>query len=85
MDYALTLTKGPLGTEFMAAKEFPEEHSVTRWIAALQADQSHAGQRLWERYVEKLARLARKKLTHASRRFRAAVSSTDALRPRFDQ
>jgi DNA-directed RNA polymerase specialized sigma24 family protein len=44
------------------------EHSVTQWLAALQADQSASGQRLWERYVEKLARLARKKLAHVSRR-----------------
>jgi len=46
----------------------PNEHSVTEWIAALKSDHSIAGQRLWERYVEKLARLARKKLGGVSRR-----------------
>jgi len=44
------------------------EHSVTDWIAALKSDHSMAGQRLWEKYVEKLARLARKKLGRVSRR-----------------
>lgn len=44
------------------------EHSVTNWIAALKEDHSVAGQRLWEKYVEKLARLARKKLGGVSRR-----------------
>ncbi len=44
------------------------EHSVTEWLAALKAEESIAGQRLWERYVEKLATLARKKLARTSRR-----------------
>jgi len=44
------------------------EHSVTDWIAALKIDHSMAGQRLWDQYVEKLARLARKKLGRVSRR-----------------
>lgn len=52
----------------MAAENWSGEHSVTQWIAALQAEQSIAGERLWERYVEKLARLARKKLAQANRR-----------------
>src|SRR5262245_24561684 len=44
------------------------ENSVTEWLVALKSDRSLAAQRLWERYVEKLARLARKILTKASRR-----------------
>ena len=52
------------------------EHSVTDWIAALKQDHSMAGQRLWEQYVEKLARLARKKLGDLPRR---AVDEDDVV------
>ena len=52
------------------------EHSVTHWIAALKQDHSMAGQRLWEKYVERLARLARKKLGGISRR---AVDEDDVV------
>ena len=44
------------------------ENSVTQWLAALRSEHSIAAQRIWERYVEKLARLARKKLGRVSRR-----------------
>ena len=44
------------------------ESSVTEWLAALKSEDSIAAHHLWERYVEKLARLARKKLTKVSRR-----------------
>src|SRR5262245_7347192 len=44
------------------------ENSVTQWIAALQAQHSIAAQQIWNRYVEKLARLARKRLRAVSRR-----------------
>jgi DNA-directed RNA polymerase specialized sigma24 family protein len=50
----------------MGVNNFSGEHSVTQWLAALKADQSVASQRLWKRYVEKLARLARKKLAQVS-------------------
>lgn len=52
----------------MAADHSLGEHSVTQWLSALKAEQSVAGQRIWERYVEKLARLARAKLGQVSRR-----------------
>src|SRR5258708_17765703 len=43
----------------MASENMSGDHSVTQWLVALKADQSHARQRLWERYVEKLALLDR--------------------------
>jgi DNA-directed RNA polymerase specialized sigma24 family protein len=45
------------------------EGSVTRWIAQLKAgDQEVAQQELWNRYFQRLAALARKKLRHAPQR-----------------
>ncbi len=35
------------------------EHSVTRWIALAKAGDEQAAQKLWERYFERLLRLAR--------------------------
>ena len=52
----------------MASDNSSGEQSVTQWLVALRADQSTAGEKLWERYVAKLARLARKKLGNSSRR-----------------
>ena len=52
----------------MPANNSHLERSVTQWLESLKADRSLAGQRLWERYVEKLARLARRKLGSANRR-----------------
>jgi len=52
------------------------EHSVTHWIAALKQGHSMASQRLWEQYVEKLARLAHKKLGSLPRR---AVDEDDVV------
>ena len=52
----------------MDAENISGENSVTQWLAALKAEQSTAGERLWQRYVDKLARLARKNLVHARRR-----------------
>jgi len=42
--------------------------SVTTWIGALKAGDSHAAQKLWERYFEQLVRLARHKLAGSPRR-----------------
>jgi RNA polymerase sigma factor (sigma-70 family) len=42
--------------------------SVTLWISQLKQGDQSAAQRLWERYVEQLLRLARKKLGRTSRR-----------------
>jgi len=52
----------------MADENMSGDHSVTQWLVALKAEESNAGQFLWERYVEKLARLARKKLAQTGRR-----------------
>lgn len=41
--------------------------SVTRWINGLKAGEAEAAQRLWERYVSQLVRLARQRLGSASR------------------
>src|SRR4051794_14548651 len=43
------------------------EGSVTRWISDVRAGQGSAAQHLWERYFDRLVRLARSKL-HARRR-----------------
>lgn len=42
--------------------------SVTLWLAALHDDPTDAARRLWERYVEKLVRLASRKLGALPRR-----------------
>ena len=44
------------------------EHSVTNWLKALGDEPRAVSSRLWDRYVEKLVRLARKKLTQSNRR-----------------
>ena len=44
------------------------EASVTQWIAGLKARKAEAADRLWNRYFERLVRLARKKLGSAPRR-----------------
>jgi DNA-directed RNA polymerase specialized sigma24 family protein len=44
------------------------EGSVTTWIGLLKAGDPAAAQRLWERYFERLVRLARKKLRGTARR-----------------
>ena len=45
-----------------------EETSIARWIADLRAGHSLATARLWERYYERLVRLAAQKLRSAPRR-----------------
>jgi RNA polymerase sigma factor (sigma-70 family) len=42
--------------------------SVTEWIAGLKAGKAEAADRLWQRYFQRLVRLARKKLGSAPRR-----------------
>jgi len=44
------------------------ESSVTQWIEGLKAGEAEAADRLWNRYFERLVRLARKKLGSAPRR-----------------
>jgi DNA-directed RNA polymerase specialized sigma24 family protein len=44
------------------------EHSVTVWLEQLQAGDSAAAQQLWQRYVERLIRLASRKLGDLPRR-----------------
>jgi RNA polymerase sigma factor (sigma-70 family) len=44
------------------------EDSVTRWIAELRVDDSAAAQKLWERYFQRIVKLARNKLGAAPRR-----------------
>jgi DNA-directed RNA polymerase specialized sigma24 family protein len=48
--------------------EASNENSVSEWLSALKAEDSIAAERLWERYIEKLARLARRKLGVVPRR-----------------
>ena len=44
------------------------EHSVTRWVSDLKAgDRSEAARLLWQRYFERLARLAQGRLQRAAR------------------
>jgi DNA-directed RNA polymerase specialized sigma24 family protein len=42
--------------------------SVSLWISQLKQGDQSAAQRLWERYVDQLVRLARKEMGHMSRR-----------------
>jgi DNA-directed RNA polymerase specialized sigma24 family protein len=44
------------------------EHSVTLWLEQLQAGDAAAAQQLWQRYVERLIRLAGRKLGDLPRR-----------------
>jgi RNA polymerase sigma factor (sigma-70 family) len=43
--------------------------SVTLWLSQLRLGQDHAAQKLWERYYERLVRLARKRMSCSPRRF----------------
>jgi RNA polymerase sigma factor (sigma-70 family) len=57
--------------------------SVTRWIGDLKSGGDAAAQHLWERYFERLVRLARKKLQYA-RRPRTVEDEEDAALSAFD-
>jgi DNA-directed RNA polymerase specialized sigma24 family protein len=57
--------------------------SVTRWIGDLKSGGEAAAQRLWERYFERLVRLARKKLQN-DRRPRTVEDEEDAALSAFD-
>jgi len=59
------------------------EGSVTHWIGDLKSGGDSAAQHLWERYFERLVRLARKKLQNA-RRPRTAADEEDAALGAFD-
>jgi DNA-directed RNA polymerase specialized sigma24 family protein len=57
--------------------------SVTRWISELKAGDVRAAQPLWERYFDRLVRLARARLSE-SRQGRADVDEEDAALSAFD-
>ncbi len=57
------------------------EESVTEWIAQLQANDQVVAQRIWERYMERLVRLARRKLRDSPRR---VVDEEDIALEAFD-
>jgi DNA-directed RNA polymerase specialized sigma24 family protein len=59
------------------------EGSVTRWIGDLKSGADSAAQHLWERYFERLVRLARKKLQN-TRRPRTVQDEEDAALSAFD-
>jgi DNA-directed RNA polymerase specialized sigma24 family protein len=59
------------------------EGSVTRWIGDLKAGGTAAAQPLWERYFERLVRLARNQL-RAGRRRAAVEDEEDAALSAFD-
>lgn len=58
-----------------------EEESVTTWLNRLKSGRSEAGQQIWQRYVEDLVRLARRKLGRAPRR---AADEEDVVLSAFD-
>jgi RNA polymerase sigma factor (sigma-70 family) len=60
-----------------------EPGSISRWIGDLKAGGDTAAQRLWERYFDRLVRLARKKLQAGSRPD-AAEDEEDAVVSAFD-
>ena len=57
------------------------EGSVTRWLGPLQAGDPAAAQQLWERYFQRLVRLARQKLQGTPRR---AADEEDVALSAFD-
>jgi DNA-directed RNA polymerase specialized sigma24 family protein len=57
--------------------------SITRWIGDLKSGGDSAAQHLWERYFERLVRLARKKLQSAHRP-RTVADEEDAALSAFD-
>ena len=56
------------------------EGSVTHWITKLKAGDQQAAQKLWERYVQQLVELARRKLGTAPRR---AADEDDVVQSAF--
>ena len=57
-----------------------DENSVTQWVSDLKAgDRSEATRRLWERYFERLARLARTRLGTAPEARRMRRTSRSAF------
>lgn len=58
----------------------PTNGSVSRWIDGLKAGEAEAAQRLWERYVKQLVRLARHRLGSAPR---GAVDEEDVVQNVF--
>jgi hypothetical protein len=59
----------------------PDDNSVTEWILQLKACDANAAQRLWGRYVQRLVRLARRKIGSAPRR---AADEEDVVISIFD-
>jgi DNA-directed RNA polymerase specialized sigma24 family protein len=59
----------------------PSDASVSEWIAQLQAGDAAAAQQLWHRFVDRLIRLARRKLGHMTRR---AADEEDVVISVFD-
>jgi DNA-directed RNA polymerase specialized sigma24 family protein len=59
----------------------PDDDSVTEWILQLQDRNAAAAQQLWGRYVERLVRLARRKMGSAPRR---AADEEDVVVSIFD-
>ena len=62
-----------------------EGGSVTRWIGDLKAGGEGAAQQLWERYFDRLVRMARNKLKAKARRFAVAEDEEDAALSAFDK
>jgi DNA-directed RNA polymerase specialized sigma24 family protein len=60
-----------------------DEGSITRWIGDLKAGDRAAAQPLWERYFERLVRLARARL-RAAHRPTAEADEEDAVLSAFD-
>ena len=59
----------------------PQTGSVTEWIARLKGGDPESSQPLWERYVDRLVRRARKKLGSIPRR---AADEHDVVQSAFD-
>jgi RNA polymerase sigma factor (sigma-70 family) len=58
-----------------------EEESVTTWLAHLKTGRTDAAQEIWQRYVERLVRLARRKLGRTPRR---AADEEDVVLSAFE-
>lgn len=58
-----------------------DQESVTTWLARLKAGRSHVAAQIWQRYVERLVRLARRKLGRTPRR---AADEEDVVLSAFE-
>src|SRR5262245_58568346 len=70
----------PLGVQLRRHTAMDEVTSVTEWLNDLKAGNANAAQKLWERYIEQVVRLANRRLGTRPRR---AVDERDIAQEVF--